>query len=102
MRIALIFIAAFFVLIAALLISREPKLDRSWDPGVRVLAAISIEADRTKFTISNVRNWRYTNDRPMSRRYFDEPYRLADLAGTYLYEQILDLSGLIAHTFVVF
>ena len=101
MRIALIFIAAFFVLIAALLISREPKLDRNWDPDVRIFAAISIAADRTKFTISNVRNWRHTNDGPMSRRYFDETYRLADLAGMYLCEQILDRIGLIAHAFVV-
>lgn len=89
-------------IIATVMMARTPQLERDWDPDVRVLAAVAIEADGSQFTVSNVRNWRYSNDGAISHEYFSETYRLADLTGMSLYEQILDQRGLIAHTFVVF
>lgn len=102
MRIALYVCSVLVIATVAVVISRTPQLDRIWDPDVRVLAEVVIADDRSQFTLSNVRNWRYADDGPISREYFNETYRFADLTGMFLYEQILDHRGWIAHTFVVF
>ncbi len=102
MRITLYVVAALLIVTIAVVVSRTPELERNWDPDVRVLAEVAIAADGSQFTLTNIRNWRYADDGPTSREYFSETYRLADLRGMYLYEQILDPRGWIAHTFVVF
>lgn len=94
--------AALVLLSIALNPFRVPRLDRDWDDDVAVLAEVSIAPDGTQFTIRKVRNWRYESTGPTTRDRFDATYRFADLTGMAFYEQPLDRSGLIAHTFVVF
>ncbi len=81
---------------------RTPRLDRDWDDDVAVLADVSFASDATRFTISNARAWRYSSAGAVKRDRFTATYRFADLTGMAFYEQPLDRSGLIAHTFVVF
>jgi hypothetical protein len=89
------------VLVAALASVREPSLERTWDEDVAVLAGVELLPDGTVRLIK-IRDWRYTRDSVVSKRYFDGRYDPADITGLWLYEQELGLGGLIAHTFLVF
>lgn len=80
---------------------RNPSLSRDWDEDVRVLAGVAIPAD-TAMTLTNVRDWRYTRDSVVARSYFDASFDPRDIVDVWLYEQVLDDRGLIAHTFLVF
>lgn len=95
-------VAALVVLLVAASQFRTPRLDRDWDDDVAVLADVSIAGDATQFTIRNARAWRYSPAGAVKRDRFTATYRFADLTGMAFYEQPLDRSGLIAHTFVVF
>lgn len=88
------------VAIAALL-AREPSLDRTWDEDVAVLAGVELLPDGA-VRLNDIRDWRYTRDSVVSKRYFDARYDPADITGLWLYEQELGLGGLVAHTFLVF
>ena len=101
MRKIIIVLAVLIVLVTIHLL-RRPHLDRMWDEDVRVLASVDLSDEEQKFTMGRIRNWKYDSAGPISKEYFDETYKLDDLQGMYLYEQILDGKGLIAHTFIVF
>lgn len=97
-------LVAFLVVIfaaAALLSLRQPSLDREWDEDVRVLAGVEFLPDGI-IRLDSVRDWSYTRDSVVSKRYFDATYDPADITAMWLYEQELGLNGLIAHTFLVF
>ncbi len=98
----LLAVAALATLLVAANLLRSPRLDRNWDDDVAVLAEVGIANDATHFTIRDARAWRYSSRGPVSRDRFAATYRFADLTGMAFYEQPLDRSGLIAHTFVVF
>lgn len=98
----LLAVAALAVLLVAAGQFRTPRLDRDWDDDVAILADVSIAPDGTHFTIRNARDWSYSSLGPARRDTFAATYRFADLTGMAFYEQPLDRSGLIAHTFVVF
>ncbi|MFT4562304.1 MAG: hypothetical protein ACI9BW_002048 [Gammaproteobacteria bacterium] len=98
-----IIVSTIVVLTFALaFLSMKPRLDRNWDDDVSILAGVELASDTQSFAISGVRNWRYDHNGPVSREYFDATYKIDDLRATSVYEQLLDPSGLIAHTFVVF
>lgn len=80
---------------------RNPSLDRDWDEDVRVLAGVE-QADDGAVRLSDIRDWRYTIDAVVDSSYFDASYDPRDIVDVWMYEQILDERGLIAHTFVVF
>ena len=80
---------------------REPSLDRAWDEDVAVLAGVDLLPDGA-VRLRDVRDWRYTRDFVVSKRYFDARYDPADIVSLWLYEQELGLGGLVAHTFLVF
>lgn len=98
----LLALATFVILLVAASQFRTPRLDRDWDADVAILAGVSIASDATQFTIRNARAWRYSSTGAVERDRFTATYRFADLTGMAFYEQPLDRSGLIAHTFVVF
>lgn len=102
MRRGLFALVALVAVVVAVTLSRSPRLDRDWDDDVAVLATVSFAADATRFTIHDARAWRYTATAPDQRDTFTATYAFADLAGMTFYEQPLDRTGLIAHTFVVF
>ena len=80
---------------------RTPSLARSWDEDVRVLAGVEFgEADQV--ALSRIRDWSYDGDRIADHTYFDGSFDPADVEELWMYEQILDGTGLIAHTFLVF
>ena len=95
---ALLVIALVVLLVVSL---REPSLDRSWDEDVRVLAGVDVSSDETVM-LTQVRDWEYTVGSTTSKSYFDASFDPGDIAAMWMYEQPLDPSGLIAHTFVVF
>jgi hypothetical protein len=81
--------------------TRSPSVSREWDEDVSVLAGVEMSAEGVvQFTA--VRDWQYTADSIVSKRYFDETYDPADIVDVWMYEQKLSSSGLIAHTFLVF
>ena len=80
---------------------RSPSLEREWDEDVRVLAGVDLSDDGT-VRLTDVRDWSYAVDTILSRSYFDATFDPADIVDVWMYEQILDDRGLIAHTFIVF
>ena len=92
---------AAVIIVAALVSVREPSLDRTWDEDVAMLAGVELLPDGA-VRLSDVRDWRYTRDSVVSKRYFDARYDPSDVTGLWLYEQELGLGGLVAHTFLVF
>jgi len=80
---------------------RNPSLGRTWDEDVRVLAGVEFPGDGP-VRLTNIRDWRYTQDSVVSKAYFDASFNPQDIVGLWMYEQQLDDVGLIAHTFLVF
>ncbi|MFK8016865.1 MAG: DUF4105 domain-containing protein [Gammaproteobacteria bacterium] len=80
---------------------KSPSLTREWDADVRVLAGVEALADGT-VKLQQVRDWRYTRTDVIDTRYFDATFDPDDITNLWMYEQNLDGSGLIAHTFLVF
>ncbi len=87
--------------VALLVWLRHPSLSRQWDDDVRVLAGVEMPGQGlVRFT--NIRDWSYTQDSVVSKRYFDATFDPRHIGDMWLYEQQLDGTGLIAHTFLVF
>ena len=80
---------------------REPSLSRDWDEDVRVLAGVDISPNES-VTLTQIRNWTYSLNTITAKSYFDASFDPNDIVAMWMYEQQLDPSGLIAHTFVVF
>jgi hypothetical protein len=97
LRVVLVAAAAFALLVAL----RTPSLERDWDDDVRVLAGVEA-LDDGSMGLRAVRNWSYTSESVVSKSYFDATFDPQDITDVWMYEQILDGRGLIAHTFVVF
>jgi len=93
--------ALALIAIAVLVAAREPSLERTWDEDVAVLVGVDLLPDGT-VRLRGVRDWRYTRDSVVSKRYFDARYDPQDITGLWLYEQELGLGGLVAHTFLIF
>ncbi len=92
-------IAALALLIFVSL--REPSLSRTWDEDVSILAGIEISNDEV-VTLSQIRDWNYAVNSISSKTYFDASFDPKDIVAMWMYEQQLGVSGLIAHTFLVF
>lgn len=95
---ALLVVALLLLLFVSL---REPSLNRTWDEDVSVLAGVDISPDET-VTLTRVRDWQYSVSSIASKSYFDASFNPNDIVAMWMYEQQLDRSGLIAHTFIVF
>ena len=84
-----------------LVLMRHPSLSRVWDADVRVLAGVEFPGNGSVH-LTNIRDWSYTQDSVVSKRYFDASFDPQDIVDLWMYEQQLDDVGLIAHTFLVF
>jgi hypothetical protein len=89
------------IVLALVVASRRPSLERSWDEDVRVLTSVDVLADGTR-RLGEVRHWTYSGDAVLSRGYSAVTYDPQDVLGLWMYEQELGLGGRIAHTFLVF
>ena len=92
---------ALTLLLLVFVALREPSLSRTWDEDVNVLAGVEIANDQTVM-LTRVRDWRYAINSIVSQEYFDATFDPDDIVAMWMYEQELDSSGLIAHTFIVF
>jgi len=100
-KLASVFIVIGLTAMILLVSLRRPSLSRDWDDDVRVLAGVEMEEDGL-VRLTDIRDWSYTRDSVVSKRYFEaslDPEHIVDL---WMYEQELDDAGLIAHTFLVF
>lgn len=93
--------AGAVLLIALVVLTRRPSLDRHWDEDVRILAGVQALPDGS-IHLSEVRNWSYAEEAILSKDYFDASWDPADIVDMWMYEQEIGGGGLIAHTFVVF
>jgi len=94
----------FLTLALALLVFvflRVPSLSLSWDEDVSVLAGVEVASDEI-VTLTQIRDWNYAVNAISSKNYFDASFDPKDIVAMWMYEQLLDTSGLIAHTFIVF
>lgn len=80
---------------------RKPSLSRDWDDDVRVLAGVEMEGHGL-VRLTDIRDWSYTRDSVVSKRYFEASFDPKHIVDVWMYEQELDGAGLIAHTFLVF
>ncbi len=80
---------------------REPSLSRTWDEDVSILAGVEVSNDAV-VTLTQIRDWSYAISSISSKKYFDASFDPKDIVAMWMYEQQLDPSGLIAHTFLVF
>jgi hypothetical protein len=97
-------LVALFVITLVLLIVvslRVPSLSRAWDEDVSVLAGVEVSNDEL-VTLTQIRDWNYAISSISSKKYFDAAFDPKDIVAMWMYEQQLDASGLIAHTFLVF
>lgn len=92
---------ALGLLILLFVSMRTPSLERGWDEDVNVLAGVDALPGET-ISISKIRDWQYALNSITEKSYFDASFAPNDIAAMWMYEQQLDSSGLIAHTFVVF
>ncbi len=99
-RTLLVLLTAVFVLLIFVFV-REPSLSRTWDEDVSILAGVEISNDAT-VSLTQIRDWRYAISSISSKSYFDASFDPKDIVAMWMYEQQLDASGLIAHTFLVF
>ena len=88
-------------LYGAAVAGRDPSLEREWDEDVRVLSGVETLPDGA-IRLTSVRDWRYTRESVVTKRYFAERYDPSDVTALWLYEQEIGLGGRIAHTFLVF
>ena len=95
---ALLVLALVLLMVVSL---REPSLNRTWDEDVSILAGVEISNDEA-VTLTQVRDWSYAISSISSKEYFDATFDPEDIVAMWMYEQQLDASGLIAHTFLVF
>ena len=95
---ALLAIALVLLIVVAL---REPSLSRTWDEDVSILAGVEITNDE-RVTLTKIRDWKYAIESISSKAYFDASFDPKDIVAMWMYEQELDATGLIAHTFIVF
>ena len=95
------FVLALLLVVLVVVALREPSLSRTWDEDVDVLAGVEFATDGT-VTLSRIRDWHYAVNAISSRTYFNATFDPDDIIEMWMYEQELDPSGLIAHTFVVF
>ena len=80
---------------------RDPSLSREWDDDVRVLAGVEMQGQGL-VKLTDIRDWSYTPDSVVSKRYFDASFDPQHIVDVWMYEQELDDTGFIAHTFLVF
>ena len=80
---------------------RDPSLSRDWDEDVRVLAGVEMQGHGL-VKLTDIRDWSYTREAVVSKRYFDASIDPQHIVDVWMYEQELDNTGLIAHTFLVF
>ncbi len=95
---ALLVLALVVLIVVSL---REPSLSRTWDEDVSILAGVEISDDEA-VTLTQIRDWGYAISSISSKKYFDASFDPKDIVAMWMYEQQLDTSGLIAHTFLVF
>ena len=100
-RKALLGLLVIGVVLLILVSLREPSLTRTWDEDVSVLAGVEVSNDEV-VTLTQVRDWHYAMNSISSKEYFDATFDPEDIVAMWMYEQPLDPSGLIAHTFLVF
>ncbi len=80
---------------------RKPSLSRDWDDDVRVLAGVEMEGQGL-VRLTDIRDWSYTQESVVSKRYFEAAFDPEHIVDVWMYEQELAGAGLIAHTFLVF
>lgn len=81
---------------------RSPRLDRTWDSDVRVLAGVAPGEDG-RIALSGIRDWRYGAGSVVdSTTWFDAILDPEDIREVWMYEQELGAGGRVAHTFLVF
>ncbi len=90
-------VAIFLVTVAM----RSPSLDREWDEDVSILSDVAV-SETGEVTFGQVRNWTYSLETIEEKEYFEMQYDPEDIEALWMYEQLLDPQGLIAHTFLVF
>jgi hypothetical protein len=101
LKFGLIFALLPIITLAIFVSLRRPSLVREWDEDVRVLAGVDISSEGL-VDLENIRDWGYVRDSVVSKGYFDASFDPDDIVELWMYEQILDERGLIAHTFLVF
>lgn len=90
-------VAIVFIVVAM----RSPSLTRDWDEDVSILSGV-VMLETGEVTLTQVRNWIYSVGTIESKDYFEMRYDPEDIETLWMYEQLLDPQGLIAHTFLVF
>lgn len=80
---------------------RHPSLSREWDDDVSLLAGVELPGQGL-VRLGNIRDWSYTQGSVVSQRYFDATFDPQHIVDVWMYEQQLDDTGWIAHTFLVF
>ena len=95
---ALLVVALLLLIVVS---QREPALSRTGDEDVSVLAGVEISDDEV-VTLTQGRDWSYAVSSVSSKEYFDASFDPEDIVAMWMYEQQLDATGLIAHTFLVF
>jgi hypothetical protein len=100
-KIAALALLTVAVALTLFVMLRSPSLIREWDEDVRVLAGVEWSGT-SAVRLTSIRNWSYSRDSIGAKSYFDASLDSEHIVDLWMYEQELDDTGLIAHTFLVF
>jgi hypothetical protein len=95
-------VPGILILWVGVILLRVPSLNRTWDADVRLLAGVE-EREDGRIRLTDIRDWRYGIEEVRdSTTWFAADFDPDHIVDLWMYEQILDGRGRIAHTFLVF
>jgi len=100
--VAIFFIVCLIILIAlfAFVFYKKPVMNRDWQDDSKILPAFNIGTSTIQ--IKNLRDWRYEQDKVVSKNYYDETFKIDNLTKAYLLFNPFGQWDGVGHSFFVF
>ncbi len=99
------FLSLFVLLILLFLVYtfliKKPSNDRNWESGFERLPIVNFNEDGT-ITVSDIRDWSYNEDGPISIEYISKTYNPSQIKNVYFLMEPFSKWKAIAHTFLEF
>ena len=100
--VTIFFIVCLLILIAlfAFVFYKKPVMNREWQDDSKILPAFNIGTSTIE--IKNLRDWRYEQDKVVSKNYYDETFKIDNLTKAYLLFNPFGQWDGVGHSFFVF
>jgi len=96
----LILILAALTILFIFVSYKKPVMDRDWQDDSKILPSFSISTSTIE--IENLRDWRYEQDKVVSKNYYSETFNINNLSKAYLLFNPFGQWAGVGHSFFVF